>query len=94
MWLGGNMTKKTFQNKNGFMDIKDFVKLIHTGGIDGWMRNHKLNIHPCPPYELINDSIQCFYCVECTNHCISRVKEYKDYYKVGKIKITKEELDE
>ena len=76
------------------MEIFDFVKLIHKGEITDWMRKHKLNEHPCPPEKLLRGRpCVCMYCVDCTKYAMSKVKAYKNHYQVGKIKITKEELD-
>lgn len=89
-----NISKKIYQNKHGCMDLKSFIYLMHTGEIDTYMRKFSTLKDPCPPYELIDDSIRCFFCVDCQRQCISRVKEYKNYYKVGRTKIDKTELGE
>lgn len=77
------------------MDLKSFISLIHTGEIDQWMRKHNTIIHQCPPEKLLKGrECSCFYCVDCTKYAMSKVKETKTYYQVGKEKFTKEELDE
>lgn len=76
------------------MSVEDWIKLIHTGGMDEYMRHGKLHKDPCPPYELIDDSIACFYCENCKSQCVDRVKVQKDHYKVGKKKYLKGDFDE
>lgn len=76
------------------MDIKSFIQLIHMGKYDNWTRRHEVIKHPCPPYELIDDKIQCFYCFQCQEQCRSRIKEYKDHYRVGKTKYYKNDLED
>ena len=80
------MAKKIYDNKNGCMGLLDFIKLIHSGEYDEWTRKHRVLDDQCPPYELINDKIQCFHCFECQEHCRGKVKEYKNYYAAGKKK--------
>ena len=89
---GYSMAKNIYNNKNGCMDIIDFIKLIYKNNYDEWVRKHEVANQPCPPYELINDKIQCFYCTGCIEQCRNRVKEYKDYYRIGKKKYYKNEL--
>lgn len=90
---GDIITEKIYKNKNGNMDLIDFVMLVHTEKINQWMRDHRLNLHPCPPEKLLRGrECACFYCVDCTKYAISKIKEYKSYYQIGKIKISKEEL--
>lgn len=88
------MAKKIYKNKNGNMSVEDFVKMIHNDELDGHMRKFQTLKDPCPPYDLIDDSILCFYCVDCTKQCASKVKEYKNHYTVGKRKFLKEDLNE
>ena len=87
------MAKKIYKNKNGNMSTKDFISLIHNDKLDGYMRKFTTLKDKCPPYELIDDSISCFYCVPCARHCESRVKIYKNHYSVGKVKFEKSEFD-
>lgn len=87
-------TEGLFKNKNGEMSVEEFVKLIHTGEIDTWMRYHKLTTHKCPPEKLLRGRPEtCFRCVSCQKYATSKVKEYKNYYQVGKERFLKEELD-
>lgn len=88
------MTKKIYRNKNGCLSVFDFIKLIHNGKLDEYMRKFSTLKDPCPPYSLIDDSISCFYCVSCTRQSESRVKEYKNHYTAGKEKFLKSELEE
>lgn len=85
--------KQIYNNKNGNMTIEEWVKLIHSGEIDSWMRKHKTSTMPCPPEKLISNDVSCFYCCDCQRHCISQVKEYKTYYQVKGKKYMKEDLD-
>lgn len=77
------------------MDLIDFVKLIHSGEISSWMQKHRLNSHQCPPEQLLKGrECVCFYCVDCTKYAMSKIKENKDHYKIGKVIYKKEELDD
>lgn len=80
-----------YKNKNGNMEIEDFIKLIHNG-IDNYLKEYSPLNDMCPPVKLIDDKILCFYCGECWVNCLAQVKEYKDYYKVGNKKYPKNEL--
>lgn len=88
------MTKKIRKNPNGNLEIINFVRMIHTNEIDIWMRKHSLIKDKCPPYKLIPSDTQCTYCITCQQACIDQVKIYKDYYKVGKDKFMKSDLEE
>ena len=79
--LAEKKLKDYYTNKNGNLSIEEFVKMIHAGEIDSWMRKHKTTHDPCPPIELIGNPF-CFHCVPCQRDCISKVKKYKDHYKV------------
>lgn len=87
---------KVYKNKNGNMDVEDFIRLIHKGdkGFEQYMRDFKTTKHPCPPLKLISNNQQCFFCIDCLKYCKNQVKEYKNYYKVGSKKYPKEEFDE
>lgn len=88
------MTKKKIRNNpNGNLDIIELIAMIHTGDIDKYMRKFNLIVDKCPPYDLIPSNTQCTYCVTCQRACIDQVKEYKTYYKIGKLKFEKSELD-
>lgn len=90
-----NIADKIYKNRNGNIEINDFVKLIHTKEIDSWARGHRLNLHPCPPIKLLRGkSVNCTYCSKCISECAGKVKEYKSHYQIGNIKILKEELDD
>lgn len=86
--------KRIYKNKNGTMELIDFVKMIHEDILLDYMRKFRVSDNPCPPYELIDDSISCFYCMDCWKQCESKVKKYKNHYTIGKKKILKEELDD
>ena len=88
------MTKKIRKNGNGHLTEVEFVKMIHKGTLDSYMRKFRLVDEKCPPYILISSDQTCTYCESCHRHCASEVKEYKNYYKIGKKKFLKEELDE
>lgn len=94
MWLIGddNISKKIYKNKNGNMELIDFIKLIHTNQLEDYMRKFSTLRVPCPPYELIDTNPNCFRCMDCFRNCISKVKEYKSHYQFGKIKFPKDEL--
>ena len=82
--------------KNGNMEVIDFVRLIHQGKIkEDYMRRFSTLKYPCPPEKLLRGrSMTCFRCVECQNYAISRVKEYKNHYAVGKDRFEKSDLDD
>lgn len=88
--------KKTglFKNKNGNMDIIEFLNLIDKGEIDNYKKYKRLSLHKCPPTELIPIGQQCFYCMECINGCLDRVKNQKTGYKVGRKRYKHDEMDE
>lgn len=88
------MTKKVYVNKNGNMEIVDFVRLIHNGEYDSFIRGHRVSDQPCPPMKLIDSKQMCFYCFSCFEHCKKQIKENKDYYVVNKKKYMKSDLDE
>lgn len=94
-YLGDDKLAKneTFVNKNGNMNIEKFIYLIYTNQLDEYIRYSKLETHQCPPRELISSKVQCFYCINDWEHCISQVKEYKTYYKVKNKKYIKKDLD-
>lgn len=85
--------RKYLNNKNGNFSIEEFVRLIHNGKIDDYMRRFKSSEHKCPPKELITSESMCFYCVQCMRDCISQVKENKDSYTVKKVKYMKADLN-
>lgn len=85
--------KRIYKNQNGHMPVIDFVKMIHNDTLLDYMKGFRTSTHPCPPYTLIDDTIQCFRCMDCHRACKSRVKEYKKHYTAGRKKIMKEELD-
>lgn len=89
------MTKEDEKlRKNGYLEIEEFVRLIHTEELDPYMRKFRVTKHKCPPQELKSNGIHCYYCLDCFNHCISKVKKYKEHYKVGGKKYPKEGFDE
>lgn len=88
------MTKKYYDNKNGHLTVEELVKLIHTGKIDPFLRGFSTIKYPCPPKHFITANPGWFYCISCYRDSLSRVKEYKDYYKVGKKKYMKSDLEE
>lgn len=92
----GILTKKIRTNPNGNLTELELLKLVHSGDIDNYLRNHKLASGggKCPPYNLISNNQQCCYCTQCFRYCIDQIKIYKDHYKIGKEKFTKEELDD
>ena len=75
------------------MSTKDFISLIHNDKLDGYMRKFTTLKDKCPPYELIDDSISCFYCVSCFNESKGFVKEYKNHYVANKVKFMKGDLN-
>lgn len=86
--------KKVYKNKNGFLDLRDFIYLIHNREkLDKYMRGFTTLNDKCPPMQLISGNQQCFFCIACINYCKEQVKEYKTYYKVGKNKYNKEEIE-
>lgn len=88
------MTKKIYKNANGNMSIEEFVKIKHNQGIGEYYRGHRVSTHPCPPIRLIDSHQQCYYCLDCFEYCNKQIKEYKDYYKIGKDKFYKKDLEE
>ena len=89
------MTKKIRNNPNGNETVENWIRMIHTGEINTWMSKHTLKRggSKCPPFSLIPSDTQCTYCIMCQQTCIDQVKTYKDYYKVGKDKFVKSDLD-
>lgn len=89
------MSKKNyFNNKIGFLEVEEFIKMIHDNSIDKYIRAFNPIRMKCPPKRLVSAKASpCFYCTQCQQECIERVKEYKKYYKVGKMKYQKEDLD-
>ncbi len=90
------MAKKIRNNPNGNETVENWIRMIHTSEINMWMRKHTLKRcgSKCPPYSLIPSDTQCTYCQNCFYGAIDQVKIYKDYYKVGKNKFLKSELEE
>lgn len=86
------MTKKVYVNKNGNMEVEDFVELIHKGKLDIYMRKFRVSDDQCPPMKLISNDVVCFYCKSCHDQCKAKVKEYKTYYQVGRDKFMKVEF--
>ena len=68
--------------------------MIHNDTLDGYMRKFRIIDNKCPPFSLISIGQQCCYCVDCFNYCAKEVKEYQKYYKVGRKKFMKEDLDD
>lgn len=87
------MGKKIRKNKNGNMEVEEWIKMIHNNELDAFMRKHQVTKDPCPPYELIPLDTVCTYCTECQRQAAKEVKEFKNYYKVGKKKYKKEDLN-
>ena len=77
----------------GFMDIIDFLKLIHNNELEQYIRDFRTHTHLCSPKEIMNKKQQCFYCLDCFRYAQSQVKEYKDYYKVKNKKYYKKDLE-
>lgn len=80
------MAKNTgvYKNKNGNMSVIEFLNLIDKDELDNYKRYKKLSLHKCPPKELIDIKQTCFYCIDCVNSCMDRVKIQKTGYKVGR----------
>lgn len=59
----------------GFMELEDFVKLIHNNKLDQYIRDFRTNKHLCSPKEIMNKKQRCFYCLDCFRYAESQVKE-------------------
>lgn len=77
----------------GYMKIEDFVRLIHNETLDQYIIKFDTTKHLCPPKKIMSKKQRCFYCLDCFRYAESQVKEYKDYYKVGKKKFYKKDLE-
>lgn len=87
------MSKKSvFKNRNGNMSDEDWIRLVvDEKALDLWMRKFRVNIHQCPPRDLVEDG-GCFRCVECQRGAASAVKIYKNHYSIQNIKYPKEDI--
>lgn len=83
-----------YKNINGEMTIEEMIKIKHNNQIEDFMRSFSLLKSKCPNGKLKPKDGSCFYCVECLVYAFDEIKEYKTYYKVGKNKYPKEEIDE
>lgn len=87
------MKKKIKKPKGGYIGIDEWVRMIHTGEIDTYMRKHKASQSPCPPYDLISSDTICTYCTQCHRDAVDEVKVFKNFYRVYTDKFQKEDLD-
>ncbi len=83
-----------YNNPNGNMEVKEMIKIKHDNKIKEYISNFNIIKNKCPNNKLKAKDIICFYCVDCIKYSFDNIKEFKNYYKVGKVKYLKEELDE
>jgi len=85
------MAKKDryYNNPNGEMAIEKMIDIKKQDMEDDFIRAFRTIEHSCPPLILRSSEIFCFECVPCWRHAFSQIKEYKNYYKVGKLKFDK-----
>jgi len=81
------------ERKNGHMSENEFLKLIHTGKLDEYMRRFQVTKDKCPPHNMRDSNIMCYYCLDCFNYCTDQIKETKKEYIINKVKYKKEDFD-
>lgn len=87
-------SRSFFNNKNGNMEILEFLALIsNEKQYRSYLGKHTTIRDKCPPFTLLELNTHCFFCVECYNGCKDKIKEYKAYYKHGNKKYSKEEVE-
>ena len=82
-----------YNNPNGKMSIKEMIVIKHNNKIEEFMRNFKVTKNKCPNERLKPKNGMCFQCIKCIKYAFHEIKEFKNYYKAGKEKFMKGELD-
>lgn len=92
--LAEKKSRSFFNNKNGNMEVLEFLALISDEEqYRNYLGKHTTIRDKCPPFTLLEINTHCFFCVECFNGCKDKIKEYKTHYKYGNKKFTKEEVE-
>ncbi len=86
-------SSNNYNNSNGEMTIEEMVIIKHNNKVEEFMRNFRVTKNKCSNKKLKPKNGICFYCIDCIKYAFDNIKEYKNYYKVGKKIYSKEELD-
>ena len=84
---------KTYRNPNGWLTVEEFISMMHNEEIDDYANHHRVTRDKCVPLDIKGDILGCFHCIECFKLARENVKEYKDFYKVGRNKYYKKDLE-
>lgn len=86
--------RSSYNNPNGEMSIEEMIRIKNNSELEQFMQNFRVTKNKCPNNTLKPKKVKCFRCIECFMGAFDSIKEYKNYYKIGKIKYPKEEYIE